>query len=228
MIYVTGDMHGDISRLRSRAARRLKKNDYLIVCGDFGFLWDGSDREKRILKWLGKRRYNILFIEGTHDNLDLLEEYPVADWNGGKVHEISGKLRHLIRGHVFELDGKKIFAFGGGESFDADMRIGVSMWWHRELPTPEIVEDAKQNLRAHNNKVDYIITHQTGGRLKRFLSLEERDFNILDVFFDEIRESCGYSRWFFGSYHLNKTIPPSDSALFGAIVPADSGKGLAY
>lgn len=224
MIYVTGDMHGDISRLKSRAARRIKKNDYLIICGDFGFIWDGSDKEKRILNWLGKRRYNILFIEGTHDNLDLLNGYPEADWNGGRVHEISGKLRHLVRGHVFELDGKKVFAFGGGESADADMRIGDGMWWHGELPTTEIVEEAKENLMRHNNKVDYIVTHQTGGKLKRFLSLENRDFNILDVFFDEIRDTCTYARWFFGSYHINKVIPPLDAALFGTVIPANSDK----
>ncbi len=225
MIYVTGDMHGDISRLRSRSARRLKKNDYLIICGDFGFIWDGSERERRLLKWLGKRRYHVLFVEGTHDNLDLLSRYPVVDWNGGKVHEISGKLRHLIRGQVFELDGNTVFAFGGGESTDVDMRIKDGMWWHEELPTPEIVEIAKENLLKHGNKVDYIVTHQTSSKLKRFLSLENRDFNILDVFFDEIRNTCKYTRWFFGNYHINKIIPPSDSALFSAIVPASSSRG---
>lgn len=224
MIYVTGDMHGDISRLKSRAARRLKKKDYLIICGDFGFIWDGSEKEKRLLKWLGKRKYTILFIEGTHDNLGLLNEYPVTEWNGGKVHEISGKLKHLIRGHVFEVDGKKVFAFGGGESTDADMRIGDGLWWHDELPTSEILLEAKQNLIEHGNKVDYIVTHQTSGRIKRFLSLEEREFNILDVFFDELRENCNYNRWFFGNYHINKVIPPSDSAVFGAIVSAGSDK----
>ena len=42
MIYVTGDMHGQISRFDDPALRRLKEKDTLLVCGDFGFLWDGS------------------------------------------------------------------------------------------------------------------------------------------------------------------------------------------
>lgn len=36
MIYITGDIHGDFSRFKSPLLRKLKKNDALIVCGDFG------------------------------------------------------------------------------------------------------------------------------------------------------------------------------------------------
>lgn len=224
MIYVTGDMHGDLSRLRSKSARRLKKNDYLIVCGDFGFIWDGSLKENNVLKWLGRRKYHILFVEGTHDNLDLINRYPVAEWNGGLVHEISGKVKHLIRGNVYTLDGSKVFAFGGGESGDADSRVQDDMWWHEELPTPEIIAEARENLLRHDNKIDYIITHQTSRRIKQFLSMFDTEFNILDVFFDEVRENCRYSRWFFGSYHINKIIPPSDLSVFTSIIQASPDK----
>ena len=55
MLYVTGDIHADIRRLKGRAAKQLKKGDILLVCGDFGFLWDGSPKELRLLDWLGKR-----------------------------------------------------------------------------------------------------------------------------------------------------------------------------
>ena len=83
MIYLTGDLHGDIERLKSKEMKKLKKGDTLIVCGDFGFVWDGSKKEQSVLKKLGKSKYQILFAEGTHDNLDLLEQYPAEDWNGG-------------------------------------------------------------------------------------------------------------------------------------------------
>ena len=46
MVYVTGDMHGDESRLYDAQWRKLKAGDILIVCGDFGYLWDGGKREK--------------------------------------------------------------------------------------------------------------------------------------------------------------------------------------
>ena len=97
MIYVTGDVHADLGRFKGRAAKKLKKGDTLIVCGDFGFVWDGSKKEQRVLKWLGKRRYSVLFVEGTHDNLDLLAGYPVVDFCGGKARQISGKCHQLLR-----------------------------------------------------------------------------------------------------------------------------------
>jgi len=70
MIYVTGDVHGDLGRFKGKAvARKLKKGDYLIVCGDLGFFWNDSREERKARKWLSRRKYTILFVEGTHDNL---------------------------------------------------------------------------------------------------------------------------------------------------------------
>ena len=62
MIYVTGDTHGDRERLSRRKLRHLKEGDTLIICGDFGFMWNDSRREQRFLRSLGKRKYNICFI----------------------------------------------------------------------------------------------------------------------------------------------------------------------
>ena len=116
MLYITGNMHGEMARFEDSRIRKLKKGDTLIVCGDFGFLWDGGAKEEKNLKKLGSKKYQILFVDGTHENFDLLEKYPVTDWNGGKVQQISGNLYHLMRGQVYELEGKKIFTFGGVES----------------------------------------------------------------------------------------------------------------
>ena len=116
MIYLTGDLHGDLERLKSKEFKKLKKGDTLIVCGDFGFLWNGSKKESAILKKLNKLKYRILFIEGTHDNLELIGQYPVETWNGGRVRRIFEKVLKLERGSVFTIEGKKLFAFGGGES----------------------------------------------------------------------------------------------------------------
>ena len=57
MVYVTGDMHGDPARLASPAIRRLRKGDTLLVCGDFGFIWDGSAAEQKRLAKMAKQKY---------------------------------------------------------------------------------------------------------------------------------------------------------------------------
>ena len=105
MVYITGDIHGDLSDLDSRNIGRLKKGDVLIVTGDFGFVWDNSKTEQKILKAFTKRKYNICFIDGTHENFEMLNGYPVTSWNGGKVHRISDNIFHLMRGQIFTIDG---------------------------------------------------------------------------------------------------------------------------
>ena len=84
MIFITGDMHGLMERFQDSAFRHIKKGDTLIICGDFGFLWEGTEEEKKALKKLEKKKYEILFVDGIHENFDLLESYPEEEYAGGK------------------------------------------------------------------------------------------------------------------------------------------------
>ena len=221
MIYVTGDMHGDLERFKTKEIRRLKKGDTLIVCGDFGFVWDGSERERKTLQWIGKRRFTTLFVEGTHDNLDLLAAYPEQEYQGGRVHAISGNLYHLCRGSLFTIEGKRIFAFGGGESTDIDIRVEGESWWRQELPARQELLDAKALLQAHDNQVDCLITQESPARIRNFLLMGQGRINPLNAFFDTLADTLTYRQWYFGSYHLDKRIPPKQYALFRTIVPME-------
>jgi len=218
MIYITGDMHGDIDRFSSKELRRLKKGDTLIICGDFGFVWDGSEKEKRLLKWIGNRRYNTLFVEGANDNIALLGSYPQVEWQGGKTREISGRLRLICRGEILEIEGKKIFAFGGGAS--GEDIIDSPNQDRGGMPTPQEIEKAKLNLKNAGHKVDYIVTHKPSSKITQFLLLGTDSADTLDTFLNEVREKCEYTRWFFGSLHMNKRIPPREMAIFTAVVNA--------
>ena len=50
MVYVTGDMHGDYALFSQKNFKNIKEGDTLIVCGDFGFIWRGDSKEKKILE----------------------------------------------------------------------------------------------------------------------------------------------------------------------------------
>ena len=58
MIYVTGDCHQDFRRFNARnfpEQREMTKEDYVIICGDFGGVWNKggeSGEEKHLLDWL--------------------------------------------------------------------------------------------------------------------------------------------------------------------------------
>ena len=219
MLYVTGDIHADIRRLKGRAAKQLKKGDILLVCGDFGFLWDGSPKELRLLDWLGKRPYEILFIEGTHDNIDLLSGYPEETLYGGQVRRVSGNCCQLLRGECYEIEGKRVFAAGGGESTDMDIRVEGETWWSRELPSAEELAHARETLASLNQQVDYIITHSVAPTVNKFLDREQMQINLLLAFLNEISETVQFKRWYFGSCHLDKAIPPKYCAVYQEILP---------
>ena len=121
MIYLTGDTHGDLSCFKNPKLNKLGEKDYLIVCGDFGFLWDSeSEEEKKKLEQLKKKKYTICFVDGVHENFDIINSYQPYRWKGGNAHKIADNIFHLMRGEIFTFEGKTFFAMGGGESDDAD------------------------------------------------------------------------------------------------------------
>ena len=85
MIYVTGDLHGAWYDPRFNL---LKQDDYAIICGDFGLIWDGTLAEQIELTTFSQLTGNILFVDGNHENFSLLNKYPVEEWHGGLVQKI--------------------------------------------------------------------------------------------------------------------------------------------
>ena len=94
MVYVTGDTHGDFSRFRNSMLKKADANDILIVCGDFGFFWDDSKKEQKFRQKLTELKYTVAFVDGCHENYDMLEKYPVTAWNGGKARAYSNYKYH--------------------------------------------------------------------------------------------------------------------------------------
>lgn len=218
MLYVTGDVHADLRDFESRPFGRVKKEDFVVVCGDFGMIWDGGPEEKKTLEKLGKSKHPILFVDGAHENFDLLDAYPVEKWNGGDVQVIGGNVLHLMRGQIYTLDGKKIFTFGGGESEDRDMREPGKGWWPQEVPNEEEMRTGIENLVANDWQVDYIFTYEAPSSVRRMLVKDEGELNAFHVYLDHIREKCRFARWIFGNYHCNKRLSTSMDALYDSVI----------
>lgn len=225
MIYVTGDMHGEEERLYSRSMKKLSEGDTLIVCGDFGFVWDGSAKEKKILEYLGSRKYNVCFIDGTHENFDLLEKCRMTVWNGGKVHRVSGNLFHMMRGQIFTIEGYRIFTFGGGESTDREMRTEHISWWKEEMPTPAELEKGAKAIDEVDCDVDFIITHEPPSIVKSTMLLragETDSVNKLNGYFEQLNRVCKFKHWYFGSMHEDRIITNVHTAVFEDVIPINS------
>ena len=103
----------------------LTKEDYMLICGDFGGVWDGGKKDERNLDWLEELPFTTLFVSGNHENFDLLRKYPTEEWNGGTIQRIRPHVVHLMRGQVFDLQGYSFFTMGGARSHDIE--DGVQM-----------------------------------------------------------------------------------------------------
>ena len=247
MIYITGDTHSDFSRFTEEnfpIQSEMTKDNYVIICGDFGGVWtfeEESRREKEALDWLNNKNFTTLFVDGNHENYTRLYNYPIEEWKGGKVHKIRDSILHLMRGEIFDIDNKKIFAFGGARSHDiqdgilnldeeekiyeyrkrgAYFRIRDFSWWDLELPTNQEMENGIENLEKINYKVDYIISHCCPTSIQALInSTYKRD--ILTDYLQQISEKCTFKRWYFGHYHDYKQVNSQFTLLYENIVPLE-------
>lgn len=212
MIYITGDTHGDIDikKLNTRSwplQKELTREDYLMICGDFGAIWTGDRKDDYLLNWHERKTYTTLWVDGNHENFAALNEYPVTEWCGGKVRFVRPHVIHLMRGQIYTIAGKTFFTFGGGLSIDrADRKEGRS-WWPQEAPSEEEMEEARKNLAAHHYRVDYIITHAAPQSvLWSHLPCRKAAMKLVcpcELFLEEILNQAGYTTWFCGHYHLD-------------------------
>ncbi|MFS0873055.1 metallophosphoesterase family protein [Paenibacillus xylanilyticus] len=224
MIYITGDIHGTMSvnkRLNRRnfpEQKHLTKEDYVIIAGDFGLIWGGSNEDRYWLKWLDKTKsFTTLFVDGNHENFDLLEQYPVEIWNGGKIHRINNSVIHLMRGQVYNIDGQSFFTFGGAASHDKEYRKEGKSWWRREMPSPEEYIEGLSNLEKADWKVDYIITHTCSTKALEYIKVQRNihmDADEMHSYFQEMEQKLEYKQWYFGHFHHDFELPNNQRLLY--------------
>ena len=86
MIYITGDTHGERDKINNLAIQlELQDGDYLIIAGDFGFIFNNNYLEELILNELSTKPFKILFADGNHECFPAIFKYPEEIWNGGRV-----------------------------------------------------------------------------------------------------------------------------------------------
>lgn len=214
MIYLSGDIHGrlEIDRLTDffeleSHVRKVTEEDYLIILGDVAVCWDGGLSDEFVVQKLNELPVTVLWIDGNHENFDLLDALPVTEWNGGKVQFIGKKIIHLMRGYVYDICGKKFFAFGGGYSIDKMYRIEGRSWWKREMPSVEEYFRGEVNLNLVDNKVDYVITHTVPSRLAYQLvdNVYPGEEQLQD-YFQMLSQNVEFEKWYFGHWHMDCTI----------------------
>ena len=225
MIYVTGDTHGliDFAKLKrfAKTHRELTKGDYMIILGDFGGVWSPQTLDATLAEY-EKLPFSVLFIDGNHENFDMLAKYPISDWHGGKVQFVKKDIIHLMRGQVFEIEGKTFFTFGGATSVDKALRMQGFSWWEQELPSMADYDEACANLKNHNFKVNYVLTHSCDEK-SLYMKPLKTPFSYVKVYpenamLTNFEEQIDYDCWFFGHFHVDGDLTDKKTVLYQDIL----------
>lgn len=232
-IFVTGDTHGShsIRKLSSdkfEEGKALTKEDFVIIAGDFGLVWShfgGSQykEEQYWLKWLHERPWTTLFVDGNHENHEILERLEQVEKFGSTVGKVNDSVFHLKRGQVYAIGDKKIATMGGAYSIDKEYRTNRISWWQEELPNCSELNTWIENLSNVKNSVDYIITHDCPSSIMgqinshHFVS-ESPSSSSFRLYLEIIKNKTNFSAWIFGHHHQDVQIEEKFFCVYNKIL----------
>ena len=222
MIKITGDTHGtnSINKLKASNTRDHHGTypDYVIIAGDFGIIWNGiPDKEETYwIDWLDKKPFETLAVLGNHENYERIYQLPQEERFGAPVFRLSKKVFILQHGHMYTIDGKRIFVFGGAQSTDKEWRVNRVSWWEEEVPTYADFMRGQQTCNDNGYSFDYVITHtaptaviqelRDRDRLPPNNYYEQRGADPTAKMLDEFASKIHCRAWFFGHFHINDVI----------------------
>ncbi len=228
MIYATGDTHGrmDWGKIHPEnwpLGQTLTRDDYLVICGDFGAVWSWGPQDHEELAWYEAQPWTTLWVDGNHENHDLIDSFEVSERFGGRVQVVPGypHVVHLMRGEVYDLpvmDGQTVrcFVMGGAPSIDKMWRVEGVSWWARELPSREEYDHGQDGLQQVGWSVDYVFTHEVpSSAAVDILGQEFIDrhpsgrFNEVADYLQLIDDQLDKQRlrmWYAGHHHVDRMV----------------------
>lgn len=249
MLYITGDTHGEFTRFSNRnwpVAKSLTRDDTVIIAGDFGGLWADTPEERYWLKLLSERPFTLCFIDGNHENFDMLSKFPVQTWHGGNVHLTKPNVIHLMRGQIFNICNYRVFTMGGAASHDISdgildpdspdfeaqywrkrvknqmFRVKGRSWWPEEMPSDEEYQIAAATLNKANWDVDIVVSHCGPTKIAQMLNTGYEPDKLTE-FFQSVNDMLTFKHWYFGHYHETKELTGKHTVLYRDILKIPEG-----
>lgn len=217
MIYITGDIHGEVFRIAAAVARfNIDSEDVIVLLGDVGMNYYGNKRgDRHRKKRLNKLGVPMFCIHGNHEmRPGTIPSYHEVEWHGGAVYveDDYSNLLFAKDGEVYDLNGQKTIVIGGAYSVDKWYRLQCDLnWFPDEQPSEEIKAKVEQKLHELGWRVDAVLTHTCPEQyIPREAFLSGVDQATVDSsteqWLDTIAERLDYRAWFCGHWHINKRI----------------------
>lgn len=228
-ILVTGDVHGDILLLLEMV-RSIENDEMLFVTGDFGLFWfdinSNSDKYTILNNMLESKNGYIVFVDGNHENHNFINRAEISEFCDAKCHKLLPRVIHIMRGEIVNIDGIKIFCFGGAYSVDRFWREKNKTYFEEELHDENEYDNGLNNLINADLKVDYIITHTCQRRFVKKLGQRHNAVEEIKLqnYIQWIVDNVEYKKHYFGHWHMDKKLSESDIVIFNNIRNMNTGK----
>ena len=189
----------------------INSKDYIIILGDTGLLSSNkiTSEEKYIHRYLDDKPFTTLFIDGNHDNINIINNLDQIKLFDSIVGKLSDKIFHLHRGCIYNILNKNILTIGGAFSIDYIHRRQDLNWWKDEILSPT---DRSLILCNTKYKYDYILSHDCPLHVIKLM--HKRGYEICNIyghhtnkFLDDIysisKNKDNFKHWYFGHYHYD-------------------------
>ncbi len=214
MIWITGDTHGDFSRVEAFCKKwQTHREDTLIILGDAGINYFNDERETALKEQLATLPITLFCIHGNHEaRPETLSEYILQDAFGGQVYVDPRYPNQLfpVDGAIYQIGNQRALVIGGAYSVDKFIRLLRRWkWFDDEQPSEAIKARTEATLDAAAWKVDVVLSHTCP---KSQVPLEKlpplaSDMGPIDdsteVWLESIRQKLTFNRWYVGHFHVD-------------------------
>lgn len=222
MIYITGDTHGDFSRIQKFCLDHgtHPDRDIMIILGDAGINYYLNWRDIVLKKFIATLPITLFCIHGNHEQRpQSIDTYSVMDFHGGKVYVESQYPNILFAddGCIYDFNGLKCLVAGGAYSVDKKIRLDRGLrWFDNEQPCVFTKEYVLRQCQDH--PIDVVLSHTCPKHIlpvEAFLpgidqsTVDQSTEEWLEEVFTSIYWKQLHplsSRWFCGHYHIDKSI----------------------
>ena len=225
MIYITGDIHGNIEQLHYVMDKvNCSMNNTMIQLGDFGANYFLNKKDKKFKDEVYHYDMNWFVIRGNHDanpannkNTVMIKKYG----NYGYIEKDYPNIFYAMNGKVYNIENNEFLVLGGAYSVDKWYRLEKGYLWFNDEQMSE--DEQQQFLEKAPEQVQNILTHTCPyPNIPRHLCLPQIDQstvdNSMELFLSKVKSKIKYNNWFFGHYHANEEVEPNMYMLYDGVI----------
>lgn len=227
-IFLTGDCHGDVTRLPDFCKdNNTTIEDYIVLLGDVGinFFFDG--RDKKAKKIMSKCPITFICIHGNHEArpstvkgyiLKSYEKLECACW----VQEDYPNILFPLDGKM-KMNNKSFLVLGGAYSVDKFYRLSKGWPWFEDEQMPLETKNQILKIIEANNKFDFVLSHTAPIDYEpTYLFLSGIDQSLIDKsmenFLQQVYNSIIFNHWYFAHYHDDNDFKNNISIIYKNII----------